>query len=271
MSSERLEPDEGELFHVSLHEDKATTVVLLHGLLSCHLEWALVIPHLQDYHVLAIDISGHSRSRHILPADLPTSTDRIASIIQKYAKNGQAHVVGLSMGAFIALRLSRTHPTTVQSLFITAGHPMRGIYKFVASHPSITYYMTFFTLRIIPPWLYFWVASLNGVARHDELYSELKKNRDWNVIRDVDAGLMELSWEDVRAVPVKTLAIAAGTIDDVEAVRRMGRELPVEGSLGAVVRGAVHSWDLQKPELFAQGIRAWIEGTQLPGEIEVLK
>ena len=70
---------------------------------------------------------------------------------------------------------------------------------------------------------------------------------------------------------MRTLSIAAETVDDIEAVRRMGREMPVEGSLGAVVRGAVHTWNLQKPELFAEAIKAWVEGRELPEGIEILK
>ncbi|KAF4975921.1 hypothetical protein FZEAL_7338 [Fusarium zealandicum] len=56
---------------------------------------------------------------------------------------------------------------------------------------------------------------------------------------------------EIMELPVRTLSIAAGRADNAEAVRRMSREMPVERSLGAVVRGAVHTWNLQKPELFA--------------------
>lgn len=109
------------------------------------------------------------------------------------------------------------------------------------------------------------------MKRHDELLGEMRRNRRWEVIRDVDMGLMELTWEHVRRVRVRTLSIAAETVDDIEAVRRMGRELPVEGSRGAVVRGAVHTWNLQKPELIAEGIKAWVEERALPEELEILR
>ncbi|KAF7543224.1 hypothetical protein G7Z17_g10906 [Cylindrodendrum hubeiense] len=261
---------EPELFYVSLNDDKPTTIVLLHGLLNSHLEWEFVIPHLGDYHILAPDISGHSRSRDILPADICTSADRVAALIRKHAKNGRAHVVGLSMGAFITLRLSQRHRELVLSAFVTAGHPMEGPFAWVVGHPSVTYYLMLFLLELVPRWLYLKVAARHGMLRHEALLREMRRNRRWEVIREVDLGLMELTWEDVRALPVKTLSIAAGNVDDVEAVRRMGREMPVEGSLGVVVRGAVHTWNLQKPELFAEGIKAWIEGRALPAELEVL-
>ncbi|KAF4447742.1 hypothetical protein F53441_8761 [Fusarium austroafricanum] len=192
MASPALIGAEQELFFVNLNQDKPTTVVLLHGLLNSHIEWCFVIPHLSDYHIIAPDISGHSQSRDILPADISSSTERVA-------------------------------------------------------------------------------VKLRGMRWHGELLKEMRRNRRWEVIYDVDIGLMELNWEDVKTLPVRTLAIAAESTDDVEAVRRMGREMPIEGSLGAVVRGAIHTWNLQKPELFADVIRAWIEQSPLPEGLEVLR
>jgi hypothetical protein len=37
-----------------------------------------------------------------------------------------------------------------------------------------------------------------------------------------------------------------------------------------VLQEAVHLWDLQLPELFAQGVRAWVTGAQMPRDFEEL-
>ncbi|RSM07953.1 hypothetical protein CEP52_004983 [Fusarium oligoseptatum] len=271
MASQEAAETEPELFFLTLNDDMPTTIVLLHGLLNSHIEWSFVILHLGNYHIIAPDLSGHSRSRDILPADIGSSADRVAALIRRHAKGGRAHVVGLSMGAFVTLRLGQRHPDLVLSAFVTAGHPMERQWAWVVGHPSITYYMTLILLELVPVWLYMRVATSRGMRHHEGLLSEMRRNRRWEVIRAVDMGLLELSWEDVRALPMRTLSIAAETVDDVEAVRRMGREMPVEGSLGAVVRGAVHTWNLQKPELFAEAIKAWVEGRELPEEIEILR
>ncbi|EXK90416.1 hypothetical protein FOQG_07208 [Fusarium oxysporum f. sp. raphani 54005] len=272
MASPEATEAEQELFFVSLNQDKPITVILLHGLLNSHLEWSYVIPYLSDYHIIAPDISGHSQSRNILPANISSSAERVAVLIRRHAHGGRAHVVGLSMGAFITLRISRQHPELVLSAIVTAGHPMEGHWAWVARYPSITYYAMLVLLELVPTWLYMLVAVKGrGMRRHEELLEEMRHNRRWEVIRAVDTGLLELKWEDIRMLPVKTLAIAAEGIDDAEAVRRMGREMPVEGSLGAVVRGAVHTWNLQKPKLFSDVIRAWIEQSALPASLEILK
>jgi hypothetical protein len=66
--------------------------------------------------------------------------------------------------------------------------------------------------------------------------------------------------------------VAGGKHDDFETAREMGKIIieNCQGSKAYVVRKAIHGWDLQYPELFAQGVRAWIEGSTMPEEYEEL-
>lgn len=106
-----------ELFYVSINPAGSTTVIFLHGVLSCHLEWEHVTPYLSpDYHLIVVDLNGHSNSSKILPVLLPASTDCVADLITRHAHGGKAHVVGLSMGGFIALELGRCYPELVHSV-----------------------------------------------------------------------------------------------------------------------------------------------------------
>ena len=71
----------------------------------------------------------------------------------------------------------------------------------------------------------------------------------------------------------RVMLIAGGKNDDVEATRLAGQIIKEKcpGSRAFVVRDAVHGWDLQFPELFAHGVRAWVEGVEeLPREFEEL-
>lgn len=111
------------------------------------------------------------------------------------------------------------------------------------------------------------------MLRHEELLGEMRANLRTEMVRDVYTSILKFTDEDVRAVGVRTLAVAGGLQDDVEGTRRMGRELRggCKESKAVVVRNAVHTWDLQLPGLFAQGVKAWIEGWELPVEFEELK
>jgi len=115
------------------------------------------------------------------------------------------------------------------------------------------------------------------MKKHEELKEEMGRNTTWEVISGVYGSILGFGWEEVRGVnAVRTLVIAAEKGDDVESARGMARAWKEEGvqeRLGSrvvVVKGALHAWDLQMPELFAEGIKAWVEGRELPKEFEEL-
>ncbi|KAF5019973.1 hypothetical protein F66182_8004 [Fusarium sp. NRRL 66182] len=86
---------------------------------------------------MAPDISGHSRSRDILPADISSSAERVAVLIRRHAHGGRAHAARrLSMAAFIAIRLSLLYPELVLSAVVTAGHPMEGRWAWITRGAS---------------------------------------------------------------------------------------------------------------------------------------
>ncbi|KAK3389804.1 Alpha/Beta hydrolase protein [Podospora didyma] len=274
MSNANDSEPESELFHLSINPAAPTTIVFIHGVLSCHLEWAHVTPFLaSDYHLLVVDANGHSGSAAIQPTDISSSADRVAALIRKHAKNEKAHLVGLSMGGFIALDLARRYPDLVQSIFVTGAHPFRGLFKWMAEHPSVVWYIMG-AFEALPDSLYFGLARWRGMVRHEELRKETTENRRWETVRDVYGSLLAFGWDEVSGVNVPAAVVAGGKQDDVEATRMMGPLLRGEGgserSKAFVVRKAVHAWDLQFPELFAAGLRAWIEGGDMPGAFEEL-
>ena len=266
-----------KLFFVEFNNSssKTPTIVFLHGLCSSHLEFTHVIPHLeQTYHILVIDLPKHSRSPSDEPFTLTSSSSRIASLIRTHAHNGQAHIVGLSLGGFIALKLLEEHPDLIQSVWITGASPFTGFYKWAAKRPTMVYYLNK-TLQCLPAWLYNFICSWQGPRRHDELRQEAVSNCTFLLIRDAYSSILEFSEDNlikIGATGKRILAIAGGLHDDVESTRHMSRILKQNGSQSkaVVVKRAVHAWDLQFPDLFAQGIKAWIEEDTLPDEYESL-
>lgn len=125
----------------------------------------------------------------------------------------------------------------------------------------------------MPDRLYWWMASSHGMARHEALRVEMAKNRSWTTVRDNYTSILDFDWGKVQEVHVRTAVIAGSLQDDVEATREMGPLLRQGGcseSRVFVVKNALHAWNLQFPEVFALGIRAWIEGKELPKEYEEL-
>ena len=69
----------------------------------------------------------HPRSRHIAPFTMENAANHVADIIGDHAHQGQAHVVRLSAGGFVAQHLARKHPELVLTLYVTGAMPFGGL------------------------------------------------------------------------------------------------------------------------------------------------
>ncbi|KAK4172559.1 Alpha/Beta hydrolase protein [Triangularia setosa] len=281
-------PTPDTIFYVSLDPQPpnptAPTLILLHGLLSSHLEWSLIIPHLRPHcHLLLVDLPGHSRSSSLPPPYTTSSmADQVASVIQSHARNGKAHIVGMSMGGFVTLHLARRYPSLCLSAFISGATPFEGVTKWLAKNNWILFHGFRLSNMIITDWMYDWLCRMIGMKEHRELRQEILRNVKWELIRDVYGSIVDeedgFSMEGMAEInQVRCLSVAGERQDQIEVTRRVGqvwKEKGLTGRLGSrafVVRGAVHAWDLQFPEVFAGGIRSWAEGVDLPNEFEVLE
>lgn len=120
------------------------------------------------------------------------------------------------------------------------------------------------------------------MRRVDELREQQITNLKWEVINGVYTSVLkdcsgEKGWELIRGLDkVRMVNVAGEKHDDLGSsrkVKEVWRETGVLERLGSrvvVVRGAVHAWNLQMPEVFARGILRWVKGEELPGEFEDL-
>jgi pimeloyl-ACP methyl ester carboxylesterase len=103
--------------HQSLSEDSNSTIQFIHSAFADSNDWDLVVPYVRGYHLLLSDCPGHGHSSHI-SFSIEASAKHIACLIEAQAIGGQAHIVGYSLGASIAVRLAASHPHVVRSLFV---------------------------------------------------------------------------------------------------------------------------------------------------------
>jgi 3-oxoadipate enol-lactonase len=94
-------------------------VVLLHGLTSDRRMWEHQVEGLaRSYRAITVDLRGHGLSASPdMEYDLDMMTEDVYQALRELVV-AQAHVVGLSMGGMIGMRLALDHPEVVRSLVL---------------------------------------------------------------------------------------------------------------------------------------------------------
>jgi len=107
----------------SLDQGDGAVLLLLHGVGANHTIWNGMIPRLaRDFRVLAPDLRGHGRSP--APPGAPLTYDALVADVVHFLDRKDlrsAHLVGLSSGALLALRIGLDRPERGRSLTMISG------------------------------------------------------------------------------------------------------------------------------------------------------
>ncbi len=102
----------------------ASSIVFLHGLGLSGAMWQPQFQRLPDYQCLAPDLPEHGKSAELGPFTLKDTSRRVAELIRESTLTGRAHVVGLSMGGAVAVRMLLDAPEVIDRVMVS-GAAMR--------------------------------------------------------------------------------------------------------------------------------------------------
>ena len=91
------------------------TVVLLHGGNVANWMWAPQLPALTDFDVLALDLPAFGARVGEPWPGLAAAADDVVARIRSYGIDQPVHLVGLSLGAIVALHVLARHPEAIAS------------------------------------------------------------------------------------------------------------------------------------------------------------
>lgn len=252
-------------------------IIFLHGLETSSLQYALVLPFLtptSPHPLYLVDLPGHSTSKKT-PLSLQNAISGLTTLLTTKIPGGRAHIVGSSLGGYIALHLATLHPDLCLSVFTTGSAPLTPgtARNWIMQRPRLlaTVQLSINTYLPITEKM-FWYPI--GCPPFPALRKVMKENSSYDLLVAGYSACAGVTLEDLAEIKgVRVAVIAGAKRDDVEGTREAGTALRKgdERCRAFVIRKAVHLWDLQFPELFADGLRAWVEGAEMPAEFEVLE
>jgi pimeloyl-ACP methyl ester carboxylesterase len=229
--------------------------------------------------LLVPDLPGHGDSSSIRLTSIEDVASRVAELIREKAHEGKAHVVGLSLGAQVAVYLLAQAPGLVDHAVISSAllTPMANKWLY---NPGLLGFL--FNTSVAPFRHSRWWARVNmkyssGIP--DEYFPkffEIFQNMTATEFVDmtlvglnnlIPSGLARANnpclvlcgQKEYREMHESTRAIAAALPN--------ARAYQVTYPKGIPLREQ-HNWSMTYPDLFTRTVRAWIEGKELPSELE---
>lgn len=248
-------------------EGNGPVVLLLHGVGGNHTVWNAVIPRLStDFRVLAPDLRGHGRTP--APAGshftfLELEGDVLRLLDQKAVRS--AHLVGLSGGALLALRLALDAPERARSLTLVSGSAYTDPHtRAVAERWEETYTKEGpdpFALRLLKD-LYYpdWIEAHLDVA--DQLREQVKHLDLGPAVKWSHA--MGRYDERKRIATVRPPTLIVQGMDDAVVDASHGRILrqSIPGAQIRILAETGHMVPVERPEETAQAIETFVRSVE---------
>lgn len=113
------------IFAEQFHEEGARTIVLLHGFTGSTKTWQHIVPQLENFHVVTVDLVGHGQTD--APAAVAEySMDRQIALLEGlFEQLGLKRflLLGYSMGGRVALSYAARYPERIEQLLLESASP----------------------------------------------------------------------------------------------------------------------------------------------------
>lgn len=245
----------------------APTLVFLHGVGASGWMWWLQTAAFPDYHCLNVDLPGHGKSSAVPWVSFADTADKVAALIRERATDGQAHLVGLSLGGHVALLLLERHTAVVNRAIISgvtaAPMPNRHLLK-----PQVWMMSAIRKSR----WIVNRQAQALGLppAQQADFTANFLTMSMSTYQRIVEEAVAYRVSPALAQVNTPTLLVAGSRESAIilDAVRVIARLMP--NAQGRLAPNVGHGWNVQAPELFNATVRAWITGANLPNRLQTV-
>ncbi|CAJ35310.1 alpha/beta fold hydrolase [Methanocella arvoryzae] len=258
-----------------IHESgtaNAPSIVFLHGGGMSGWMWDKILRLMQDYHCIVPDLPDHGRSRSEGPFYHERAAALISEVIKARAHGGKAHVVGISLGAQVLLELLARSPEVVDHAVVNSPElrPVPG--SGLMLHPLLFDP----TIKLTVP-----LARNRSFARaqaksyhlpedmFETYFEDTRQTRGEVLARILRANMTYKLPAALKDIHVPVLALAGEKEYGMmkASARDIAATMPI--ATAYVVKGVGHTFSFEKPELYADLVRNWINDRPLPEKVLV--
>lgn len=243
-------------------------IIFLHGAGVSSWMWTSQIEALSESHYcIAVDLPGSGESFREPWISFQETAGQIRDIIQDHAQLAQAHVVGLSLGGYVALHLLAHYPEVVDSMIVS------GVTAAPFPNPRFYSWLTRIMSRTLKWGPVIWLNRKMMQIPDDvaEVYRRDSQRMSVKMLKRVYAEVFAYTFPaSIGNLSPRLLAVA-GEKEAKLIVEGLG-EFAAAGpnSVIALAPNAHHGWNGEYPELFTDMVRAWVHGKPLPSDLNVL-
>jgi pimeloyl-ACP methyl ester carboxylesterase len=241
------------------------SVILLHGTGSNGTMWKSHMAILNNYHCLAPDYPGFGRSGNQEWTTIDEIATELIDVVRKHAQERKVHIVGISLGGAIAIRLLGMIPGLLESVIVDGASvlPIRG------------QFMMRIGLRLLQPFIHtdFVIKAISRtlVRIPEEDYEEFRKGMLLVSPASFTRSIIQANHirqpHGLKHVPCRVLFVA-GEKESKTTLRSnaMLAEL-MPKAINRVVLGVRHGWMSEALDLHIRMVEEWLGDRPLPGEL----
>jgi pimeloyl-ACP methyl ester carboxylesterase len=240
------------------------SILLIHGGCVSGWIWAKHTRNLSEFHCIIPDLPLHGSSAGFEPFSIKESARYMETLIRTKAHGGKAHVIGLSLGAQIAVELLGMAPEIVQSCIVSGSLlcPIKGqLFLIGLTKVCMPFKESHFLLK----------TGMNAMNIPEEYFSCFQRD----IINLKKPHLIQLMKEtlsyslpsELDHVNVPTLVLVGQHQSGI--IYRCARELEyiLPRGIAYVVSNSNHNWMISETDLFSRLVRAWTNNEMLPDEV----
>ncbi|MEM8808489.1 MAG: alpha/beta hydrolase [Cyanobacteria bacterium P01_G01_bin.38] len=241
------------------------TIVFLHAMGTSGWMWQEQVKLLSDFNCIVPDLPGHGQSNLVPWMSFSETAQLVSDLIQAHDSSGKAHIVGLSLGAYVGLQLLSETPSVAEHVILS------GLHVLPMPNKKMMSLMNYLIAPLVKSDL---LARLNANALkiseaqfegYHHSFKQMSPRAFFKVSRD--AANFEMP-DNIDAVATPTLIVAGEREHALihQSQKALVRTMPNAKSYVAPNVG--HGWSLEAPELFSKTVRAWIQNQPLPNQLQ---